>query len=258
MIGYSMNDQLRPGSTGNLFLDSLHESTARALLPLATRASLRKGQVLAESDQPAESVYFPVHAVISTVTRMRDGSAVEVGIAGAEGFSSPSLAFGAIVSAQTSIIQIADSAYAIPALAFASLVESDPHLRVRARDYAHYVYSAAAQFSACNRLHSIEARYARWLLMADDRVGSDEFELTQEYSSQMLGVRRAGVTVAAGALSATGLIAYRRGHVTIKNRPGLEAVSCECYAVVNAQLRRLLGYDVRRTPALAGTNGRTR
>lgn len=256
MDGTRLNDTIRPGTTGNLFLDSLAPPTAAALLPLVLRVSLRKGQILAEPDVPVEMIYFPIRSVISTVNRMTDGTAVEVGIAGPEGFSSQALAFGDLTGTQTSIVQIPDSAYAMSAHAFIELVGNDIQLRNRARNYAHFVYAAAAQFAACNRLHPIIARYARWLLMADDRVRSDEFDLTQEYSAQMLGVRRAGVTVAAGELSDNGAIAYRRGHVSVLDRPRLEAISCECYGVVNAQLRRLMGYDIRRNPSpeMATTN----
>ena len=143
------------------------------------------------------------------------------------------------------VVQIADSGYNMDAQRFLALVNEHAELRDRALAYAEYSFSASTQFAACNRLHPIEERYARWMLMADDRVGADEFALTQEYAAQMLGVRRAGVTVVAGTLSEAGLIAYTRGHVRVLDRPGLMEAACECYGVVNAELRRLMGYGAK-------------
>lgn len=130
---------------------------------------------------------------------------------------------------------------------FLRQLEIDADLRARVFAYAEYSFIAAAQFAACNRLHPIAERYARWLLMADDRVGMREFELTQEFSAQMLGVRRPGVTVVALELSNAGLISYRRGHISILDRQGLEEAACECYSVVNFELQRLMGYGARQT-----------
>jgi CRP-like cAMP-binding protein len=186
-----------------------------------------------------------VRSVISTVTRMADGGGVEVGLAGHEGMSALSVVFGSRISPHVTITQIADSAYRLSADVFLQLFKNDAPLRERALAYAEYSFIAAAQFAACNRLHAIDQRYARWLLMADDRVGNGEFVLTQEFSAQMLGVRRPGVTIVAGEMSAAGLISYRRGHIAVLDKPGLEAAACECYGVVNAELRRLMGYGVR-------------
>jgi CRP-like cAMP-binding protein len=178
---------------------------------------------------------------------MADGSAVEVGLAGHEGMSALSLAFGSRTTPHTTMVQIPNSAYSMPAEAFLSQLGLDRALNARVLSYAEYSFNAAAQFVACNRLHPVEERYARWILMAHDRVGEGEFMLTQEFTAQMLGVRRASVTVVAGAMSDSGLIAYRRGFISVLDRVALEEVACECYRVVNAELQRLLGYGARQS-----------
>jgi CRP-like cAMP-binding protein len=236
--------------TGNLLLDHLPPRTAERLLPQLTRSHMERGQILARVGEPIEAVCFPVRCVVSTIAEMANGEAVEVGIAGPEGMSAVSLAYGSLTSTHRSVVQIADSAYCMDASAFLSEMRADVALRETMLAYAEYTFLAATQFAACNRLHPIAERYARWLLMADDRVGGDEFLLTQEYSAQMLGVRRAGVTVIAGQMSQAGLISYRRGHITIRARDSLADASCECYDTVNDELQRLMKYDIRRPPCL--------
>jgi CRP-like cAMP-binding protein len=189
-----------------------------------------------------------VSGVISTVALMRDGNAVEVGFAGHDGFSSIAVAFGSRTTPHTTVVQIAGKVLRMPADAFLRLTAADRDLHTRALAYGEYSFIAATQFAACNRLHPIEARYARWLLMADDRVGGDSFMLTQEYAAEMLGVRRASVTLVAGALSASGAISYRRGNIRVLDRSRLLDTACECYGAVNDELQRLMGYSVRFDP----------
>jgi CRP-like cAMP-binding protein len=241
-----MDSPIRMGFTGNLFLDTLPNETAEQFLPLLTRVALPRHRVLAEPGVEFEHVFFPIRSIISTVTRMSDGSSVEVGIAGQEGFSGMALAFGSRISPHLTVVQIPDSGYCMSAAVFSQRIRDDAGLQERVMAYGQYVFTAATQYAACNRLHPVDERYARWLLMADDRVGADEFSLTQEFSAQMLGVRRASVTVVAGMMSQAGLISYRRGHITVCDREKLEAASCECYGVVNDELSRLMGYDLRR------------
>lgn len=213
---------------------------------MLTCKQVAKGQILASPHVPVEAVYFPLRSVISTITQMDGGEAIEVGLAGAEGMSALSMAFGSRTSAHTTVVQIADSAYCMTADDFMRVLHDDAALSALMRAYAEYSFGAATQFAACNRLHPIVERYARWLLMADDRVGGEDFILTQEYSAQMLGVRRAGVTVVAGQMSEVGIISYRRGRVSIHDRERLEDAACECYDAVNRELRRCMGYDIRR------------
>jgi CRP-like cAMP-binding protein len=235
-----------PADTGNLLLNNLPTNTLERLLSKLVRGRVSKGQILGRARGNVDDVYFPVRSVISTVSQMQDGSAVEVGLAGPEGMSPISIAYGSKMSAHTTVVQISDSAYCMKADDLLAEMQNDRMLRERMLAYAEYSFYAASQFAACNRLHSIVERYARWLLMADDRVGGDEFVLTQEYSAQMLGVRRAGVTVVAGQMSEARLISYRRGHIVILDRERLTDAACECYEAVNSELKRLMNYDICR------------
>jgi CRP-like cAMP-binding protein len=230
--------------TGNLFLDALPPAAAEALSRTLSRVRLTTGEVLVQADQSADEVYFPVDSLISTITRMADGTAIEVGATGREGISPLSQALGRSVSPHTTVVQVGGNAYRGSAIRFTSRMERDVALRTRLLACAQYALVAATQLAACNKVHSIEERYARWLLMADDRVGN-ELTLTHETSAQILGVRRAGVTVVAGMMASAGIIRYRRGHVTVLDRKRLLGASCECYNVVNDEMARLMGYDVR-------------
>jgi CRP-like cAMP-binding protein len=245
IAGFLPSHSDTPGSTGNSFLDALPAGTRAQLLPMLSLAHLDKGVVLAEPGRPIDKIYFPVRSVISTVSRMADGNAVEVGLAGHEGMSALSVVFGSRTTPHMTVVQISDSAHSMNAQQFLTLIDADEQLKRRVMAYAEYTFTAAAQFAACNRLHQIEERYARWILMAADRVG-EEFVLTQEYSAQMLGVRRPGVTLVAGTMSRSGLIAYHRGRISVLDRERLEETACECYALVNAELLRLMGYAARR------------
>ena len=240
-----VNEFGRLAVTGNSFLDSLPATSGTSLLPLLSKVSLKKGRVLAHPDTLVEEVFFPVNSLISTLTTMAGGSAVEVGLAGHEGLSALCLAFGSRQSPHTTVVQIADSAYCMSAEAFLRHLAGDDYLQRRMLSYTEYSFNAATQFVACNGLHPVHERYARWMLMAADRTGTSTFALTQEYAAQMLGVRRATVTHVAGVLSSAGLIEHGRGRIEILDREGLEEYACECYATVNAELERAMGYGAR-------------
>jgi CRP-like cAMP-binding protein len=239
------HSQNRSAVTGNSFLDALPEETRARLSGQLTLRPMGKRQVLAAAGAPIKDVFFPIHSMVSTVLHSLEGSAVEVGLAGHEGLSPLAVVFGALTSRHTSVVQIPDSAYCMSATAFLAEVAADELLKERVRLYGEYSFGAATQFAMCNGLHGVEERYARWILMADDRVGSSKFNLTQEYSAQMLGVRRASVTEVALTLSKVGLIAYRRGIMSVIDRDGLEEIACECYRSVNDDLQRLMGYGAR-------------
>jgi CRP-like cAMP-binding protein len=236
----------RLGVTGNSFLDALPAQSLDALRPALIKMRLERALVLGKPGVRIDHIYFPVHSVISTVATMAGGESVEVGLAGHEGMSALSIVFGSRITPHYTIVQVPDSAHCLEVDTFLERMASDADLRPRVLAYAEYTFIAAAQFAACNRLHPIEERYARWLLMADDRVGRETFDLTQEFSAQMLGVRRAGVTEVAGTLSKAGLISYQRGHVRVLDRDGLKKAACECYHVVNGELLRLMGYGPRK------------
>ena len=232
--------------TGNSFVDSLPAATRARIVPLLTLEVMDTGHVVSQPGERFRHVVFPVRSVISTVTLTEEGAAVEVGLAGHEGFSPLPMAFGSVVSPHSTVVQIADSAQCMDAVAFVAEFKADADLRDRCLRWAEYSFTAATQFAACNGVHPIEERYARWILMANDRVGSAEFYLTQEYSAQMLGVRRATVTNIASALSKSGAISYRRGRILVTDRASLEDAACECYQAVNGDLQRLMGYGARK------------
>ncbi|CAN5591889.1 Crp/Fnr family transcriptional regulator [soil metagenome] len=207
-----------------------------------TKIELELGRILALSDEPFTAVYFPLTAVTSVISRMADGGAAEVGTVGNEGVVGLSVLLDASPGPYETVAQIPGSALMVDASIMRDGMRERPALRKLLYRYVHEYHTQVAQTAACNRLHGIEQRCARWLLMTHDRVGeADRFPLTQAYLAIMLGVRRAGVTVAAGALQDAGLITYRRGGIRILDRVGLEAAACECYGVVRRHFDRLIG-----------------
>jgi CRP-like cAMP-binding protein len=195
--------------------------------------------VLFEPGGLIEFVYFPISGVISLVTALQDGDIVEVATVGNEGIVGvPHVAGGSL--AVRAISQVAGSSLRMEAGAFLAEWERTGPLRDLVQNYLQALFGQVSQAAACNRLHSNEERLSRWLLMSHDRVGVDEFLITHEFLGQMLGSRRATVTLSAGLLQAAGLIRYHRGQVTILDREGLEGVSCECYRVIKIELDRVV------------------
>ncbi|MBX9584407.1 MAG: Crp/Fnr family transcriptional regulator [Gemmataceae bacterium] len=189
---------------------------------------------------PVDHVYFPLDGVLSQVVVMEDGGAVEVGTVGYEGMVGASVAFGDPRSQCQVFCQVAGRGRRLPADEFRAECDRGGPLAGLVRRYMLFQAAVAAQGVGCNRLHGIDERCARWLLMTHDRVGTETFTLTQEFLAQMLGVRRASVTVAAGMLQQAGIIRYTRGKITVLDRDRLEAASCECYRAVRAEYDRLL------------------
>ena len=239
----------------------------RALSPRARAELLRQSELLTlphghrayEPHAPITDLYFPQTAVFSMVREMTDGAGIEVGTIGREGVVGGSVLAGATSMSTRCIVQIPGRAWRIAAPALrAAAAQSllDDHKKpdggVNLWDllqrYAQALFEQVTQTAACNRLHALEQRCARWLLMTHDRVDGDELALTQEFLSYMLGVRRAGVTEACGTLQRSALIRYRHGHITVVDRAGLEAATCECYAAAAVAYTELLGALVDRTP----------
>ena len=204
-----------------------------------TPVSLKLRDVLAEANEPFRHVYFPETSVASMVNRVGGGT-VEVGTVGNEGMAGLSAFLDGGAAPSQTFAQIAGEAKRMPAGVFAVGADERPGLRRLINRYTQAFLTQVAQTAACNRAHEVQERCARWLLMTHDRVGGDTFTLTHEFLSFMLGVRRAGVTVAAGTLQKAGLIRYSRGKVTVLDRSGLEEASCECYGVVQEHYDRLL------------------
>ena len=192
--------------------------------------------VLTERSEPIEFCYFLNGGVVSIIHVMTDGKSVEVGLTGKEGFVGLPLVVGYSTSPTRAVVQIDANGYKIRAQDLKNCLNSCPELRESLHRYSQELSIQAIQIAACNRLHEVDERLARWLLMSQDRVGQSTFPLTQEFISHMLGTRRASVTVAAGILQKAGLITYTRGRVTIENRAGLESASCECYEEINRQI----------------------
>jgi CRP-like cAMP-binding protein len=203
--------------------------------------SLTVKQPIAEPRQPFSHVYFPLSGLISLVIELQDGDVVEVGTVGNEGMVGVPVLLGADESPTRVFAQIAGESARMKAGAFVEHLKSSPALAQLLQRYAQVMMNQISQTAACNHAHAIEQRMARWLLMTHDRIGENEFPLTQEFLAQMLGVRRPSVTVVAGMLQQAGFIRYSRGRMTIVNREALEAASCECYRIVRQETERLLG-----------------
>jgi CRP-like cAMP-binding protein len=231
-------------AAGNRLLATLAAHAPAEAAWLAARlepVTLQVGQVIAAAGEPFRHVYFPDTAVFSVISHMAGGTAVEVGTVGHEGMVGVAAFLEADASVNETIAQIPGTAFRLLAARLVQGAHARPALRRLLGRYTEAYLTQVAQTAACNRLHGIEARCARWLLMTHDRVGQAErFPLTQEYLALMLGAHRSGVTVAAGALRDAGLIRYSRGTVRVLDRAGLEAAACECYGVVRRHFDRLL------------------
>jgi CRP-like cAMP-binding protein len=217
------------------------------------RVPLELRQLLFEHDEPIEHVYFCESAVVSIVSLMGDGTAVETATVGNEGMVGLPVFHGVYRTAAQAFCQIPGDALRMTTAAFRAELGRHGALGTLLGRYAEAMFIQVAQSSACNRVHPMRERCARWLLTTHDRVGGDEFPLTHRFLAQMLGVRRATVTQAAGSLQQAGLIEYRMGALRILDRRGLEAASCECYAIIRRAFGHLLAGHVSPSP-LAGVS----
>jgi len=226
--------------SGNILLARLRPSTRRRLDRLLEPVVLELKQTLHAADKPMDHVHFVESGVVSLVTAEVNGGSVELATIGNEGFVGTPLLLGTDRIPAVALCQIAGSALRMRAAAFLREVKRSEEFSLLLHRYVQMLIIQIAQSAACNRLHTVEKRAARWLLMTHDRVSSDTFALTQEFLSQMLGVRRAGVNVAAGILQRQGVIRYTRGVITVLDRRGLEKASCECYRIVRREFDRFI------------------
>jgi CRP-like cAMP-binding protein len=192
-------------------------------------ANLAKRQVLYEVGEAFDFIYFIEEGFASVLTTMENGTSSEVGMIGSEGMIGASALLGGRVSAQQVIMQLPGAALRISAAACKLAFDENRGVRAVVLRFIEHVLNFSSQAAGCNRLHSVEQRSARWLLMANDRLCSDVLPLTQEVIAATLGVRRSGVSAAAGEMQRSGLIRYRRGEITIIDRAGLQKTACECY-----------------------------
>jgi CRP-like cAMP-binding protein len=251
-----------PATEPNRLLAALSPRAHAEVVRQSELVTLGHGHRVYEPGVTITELYFPQTAVFSMVREMADGAGIEVGTIGREGVVGGSVLAGATSMSTRCIVQIPGRARRIAASVLRVVVGQSRVDGARNGDgtavlgdllqrYAQALFEQVTQTAACNRLHALEQRCARWLLMTHDRVDGDELTLTQEFLSYMLGVRRAGVTEACGTLQRSALIRYRHGHITIVDRPGLEAATCECYAVAAAAYTELLGELIGRAPPTA-------
>jgi CRP-like cAMP-binding protein len=213
----------------NLLLAALPRSQYRQFLPRLTPVELEFGDVLHEQGKPIREVYFPTASMVSLLTLVDGRLALEVGMVGREGMVGIALALGIAASPVRALVQGAGPALRMDARHFSAALRASPALQRVVQHYTGALIRQISQTAGCNRFHVVEQRLARWLLMTRDRVRSTEFRLTHEFLSQMLGVRRVGVTEAASALQERKLIEYRRGNIRIRDPAGLKAAACACY-----------------------------
>ena len=235
-----------PTPRHNHLLDRLSPDDAALLRPHLQEVRLGYLDPLAEAGQPIEFVFFPKSGVASLAKTMANGAAAEVGTTGNEGFVGLPLLLDCDNGSTGVHMQVPGHALRMPARALRNALTQSTTLRRLLHRFSYASYNQTCQLVACNRFHDVEQRCARWLLMAHDRMPRDDFLLTHEVLSIMLGVRRSSVTIAAGRLSEAGLIEYRRGHVTVTDRDGLERRCCECYWSIRHEYERLI-----ETPAYA-------
>lgn len=226
--------------TKNRLITSLPGRDRLRFLANCEQVQLVFADVLIEEGDRCGHVYFPTDSFISLVAALDDGARLEVGIVGDEGMLGTSLILGVDVSPLHALVQGAGPALRMSAAAFRRELERSPALRQGLNRYVYVLMNQLAQTAICTRYHVVEARLARWLLMTRDRAHSNHFHLTQEFLAYMLGVRRVGITKAAGSLEQRGIIDYSRGKITILDEPGLEQASCQCYRQGNDTYERIL------------------
>jgi CRP-like cAMP-binding protein len=225
----------------NSFVSSLSPADLALLSPHLSQVDLAQAKVLFEEGDRVESVHFPITGVVSFIVVMSDGNWVEAGMIGKDGVVGGSVALDGPRALNRAIVQVAGTASVVDMDVMRAVVAESETLRRKLFQHEQLFLAQAQQSAACNALHQVEERLCRWILRTRDLSEGDVMPLTQEFLSQMLGVRRTSVTLAARHLQATGLIKYRRGRVEIADRDGLKEASCECYEAVKTQQQRLFG-----------------
>ncbi|CAM3925945.1 Crp/Fnr family transcriptional regulator [Vreelandella rituensis] len=213
----------------NQLLAELPDVERDAFMAECETVELAFGEVLFQPTETVTHAYFPIDSFISLIVVTDADNRLEVGMAGREGMLGTSLVLGIEETPLLALVQGAGAALRINTARFQWLLQECPVLHQRLKGYLYVVMSQLAKTAACNHFHQIEGRLARWLLMTQDRARSDQLQLTHEFLAMMLGVRRAGITLAAIALQTRGLIRYHRGTIEVLDRPGLIVASCECY-----------------------------
>ena len=231
----------KPAPTKNRLLAMLPREEYERILPHLGHVSFALGEVVYESGGRMSYIYFPSTAVISLLYMMENGSSAEMGMAGKEGVVGVALFMGGDTMPNRAVVQSAGGAFRMKTKVLQEEFARGGAFQRLLLRYTQALLTQMSQTAVCNRLHEIEQQLCRWLLLSHDRLDSDELVMTQELIANMLGVRREGVTAAAGRLQEQGLISYVRGRIQVLDRRGLEAAACECYKVVKDEYDRLLG-----------------
>jgi CRP-like cAMP-binding protein len=246
---FALTDSVR-ANPRNALLAAVPQEVLASLRAHLKPVSLPRGTTLCEAEQPLSRIHFVETGAVSLATVLEDGTTAEMATVGREGVVEVDTLLGGGRALGRYVVALSGFALAVEASRFQSALREMPELRATCEVYAQAFLANLLQNVACNATHSVEERYARWLLMWDDQVDDDAFELTQEYLADVLGVRRATVTVVARTLQDAELIRYRRGAITVLDRRGLEAAACECYRIVRygyeRALTRMPGLTLRR------------
>jgi CRP-like cAMP-binding protein len=231
----------------NLLIEALPAKVQARVLPHLELVELSLGEVLYESGGTLSYVYFPIDAIVSLLYVMEDGASAEISVVGNEGMIGVTLFMGGESTPSRAVVQSAGKAWRFSGRRLKDEFDHHGTLMQLLLRYTQALLTQMAQTAVCNRHHSIDQQLCRWLLLSLDRLPDNRLNMTQELIANMLGVRREGVTEAAGKLQKLGIIKYSRGHITVLDRPSLESRCCECYAVVRGETDRLLGLPL---PAL--------
>jgi CRP-like cAMP-binding protein len=240
---YKASNSIDPLRVQNHLLASLPDEEYQRLLSKLEPVNLSLGKVIFEAAQQMEYLYFPTSSMVSLLNTMEDGMTAEVGLTGNDGVVGIALFLGGDTTPNQAVVQIGGAAVRLRAKLVQEEFKRGGAFQQVLLRYTQALITQISQTAICNRLHAVEQRFCRWLLLSHDRIKSDDLEMTQELIATMLGGRRESVTVAAGRLQDAGFIRYSRGHITILDRKGLEATVCECYAVVKMEYERLLGFN---------------
>ena len=231
-----------PKPKQNHLLNALPADVFDRLLPKLELVPMPLGMVLYESGDTMRHVYFPTNSLVSLLYVMENGSSAEISVVGNEGLVGVALFMGGLSTPSRALVQSAGHAYRMPGQRLKDEFNRHADLMLLLLRYTQALITQMAQTAVCNRHHSIDQQLCRWLLLSLDRLPDNRLNMTQELIANMLGVRREGVTEAAGRLQKLGVIEYSRGHITVLDRPKLETLCCECYAVVKRETDRLLPY----------------
>jgi CRP-like cAMP-binding protein len=227
-------------SKKNYLISALPTEVQERLIPNLELVELPLGKVLYEPGDKLDHVYFPVDCIISLLYVMENGASAEISVVGDEGILGAAVFLGGESTSNRAVVQSAGYAYRMLAKKFKTEFSRHTEMLTLLLRYTQALLTQMAQTAVCNRHHSIDQQLCRWLLLSLDRLPSNNLIMTQELIANMLGVRRESVTEAAGKLQALGVISYHRGNIKVLDRPGMEELSCECYAVVKKETDRLL------------------